>query len=480
MVIKTLNQPRTLVELIRIPAMEIPSQIAIRSIFNSSLISESPAFLTYGQLWELSIQSALMLNHSGVFPGDRVLLIFSDHFEFIKGFFGIVLAGGIPIPYSPPLRLSKMENYREGFWEVVQDSAAKFCLTTARFESLIQSSIQCVKSSLELKFIHLTLWGGERKSEVLPDPKPSDLAILCYAVDQTQFLNGIMLTHGNIISNLASLVKRLSIGPEDIAVSWLPLSHEMGLIGMCLGSLYSCIPLYLLPSERFIRNPELWLKAISQVQGTVTAAPLFALEHCINRMKKDRFGLFNLGSLKGLLYQVDPDEGGIVERFNESFKRVGLRANALLPVYGLPECTLVVAVPELGKISAEEVDAEILERERLAKAPGTRSRRKRLVAVGQPLLRQKLQIVDEGGAPLRERQVGEIWVKGPSVMQGYFGKNKDTIEMMHDGWLRTGDLGYLAEGNLFLTSRLKANPMGSLRKKWIEFLRNLRSLFTLR
>jgi len=447
---KTAAEVKTLIEMIRNPARETPGALAIELLDHQGVGSP----MTYGELWSAAMRVAGSLTEQGLRPGERVLTIYPTGREFILSFFGTLLAGGVPVPFTPPFGLAKVETYLPSFEAIVKDATPRMCLTTSKLALVLRPSVDLLPVPMKLMaFDPATAETTKPFGEV--EAQESDLAFLQYTSGSTSQPKGVMLTHGNLIANIRAFTGALGICENDVAVSWLPLFHDMGLIGMLLGSLHARIPLILLSPESFIRSPDLWMRAITQYRGTLTAAPNFAFHYCVKRIEEERLSGYDLRSVRAMLNGAEPVDVDAVKSFQAHFSRAGLREKVILPVYGLAESSLAVTFPELGEVTTETVDAELLESSGLVKAPRGGTRSKVLVSVGKPLMTQQVRIADDDNRALGERQIGEILVKGPSVMQGYYRKTKETAAALQDGWLRTGDYGFVAGGNLYITGRKK-------------------------
>jgi fatty-acyl-CoA synthase len=445
--------PKTLVEMIYIPSVETPDKVAIAFVGQD----ENLTFLSYQQLWSSSVAVARKLKDSSVKPGDRVLLINPNNQEFIEYFFGTLIAGAVPVPYTPPFGLAKIESYIVGLEAIAKDSGAKVCLTNNRLELLLRGATLKFERPLSI----MNLGSASKKSKEIPytlaelNINPSDLAFLQYTSGSTSQPKGVMLSHQNIMVNISAFLKALQVSTKDVSVSWLPLFHDMGLIGMLMGTLCAKATLYLIPPELFIRSPSIWLRSLSKFGGTITAAPNFAFHYCVKRISEETAKEFDLSRVRVMLNGAEPVDIEAVEKFNHHFSVSNINKKAILPVYGLAESSLAVAFPHLGHVITDEVDADLLEVEGIAQSPSAISRRRTFVSVGKPIDTQEIKIMSDDDILQEERQVGEICVKGPSVMQGYYGKPEASAENLVNGWLKTGDYGYLADGNLYITGRKK-------------------------
>jgi acyl-CoA synthetase (AMP-forming)/AMP-acid ligase II len=289
------------------------------------------------------------------------------------------------------------------------------------------------------------------------DPRtalPGECALLQYTSGSTSRPKGVPLTHGNILANAACIADAIAF-ESSACVSWLPLHHDMGLIGAALTGLYTRTPLLLMPTTLFVKEPASWLRAIGTFHATITLAPNFAFAHAVRYAPLELLEGISLSTLRTALNGAEPVDVAAVEAFEKKFAAVGLRPGVIRPVYGLAESALAVTFSDEGERIVDIVDAGLLENEARAVPAASGGRARSFVSVGRPLRTQSIRIRGENGLALPERTVGEVFVSGPSVMHGYHNRPEETARTVKDGWVRTGDLGYVADGRLYLTGRLK-------------------------
>lgn len=446
------DEPRAadLLESIKLPAERYPDVVAI-GLCHHGAESES---ITWGELWRAACAVAGRLSELGVREGDRVLLVLPTSRAFFEFFFGILLAGGIPVPVAPPTSLKehKLKNYQDLLNNIAIDAGGAVCVSLARIMNALQAGLHRVNPRLRI------LLADEAPQAISPfTPSAcdrSDTALLQYTSGSTGRPKGVTLSHGNILSNAAAIAQAI-VEPDTVCVSWLPLYHDMGLIGTFLTSIYCRTPILFMPPQAFIKSPALWLRCISDYRATVTAAPNFAFLHAVKNVQAEELTDVSLDSLLIALNGAETVDLHAVERFYEKFGPHGLREGVIRPVYGLAESSLAVTFSDKGPLVIDTVDADRLEQSGEAVPAGPHARSRVIVSVGRPLETQEVQIVGTDGRALPERHVGEVVVRGPSVMKGYFNRAAETAEVMrHDG-LRTGDLGYLSDGRLYITGRSK-------------------------
>ena len=385
--------------------------------------------------------------------GEPVLLAVPTSPDFFDAFFGILEAGGVPVPVALPRTLnpSRLGPYQELLAGIARDAGARRLITVSRCVETLSASAGCGPAGAIV--IAVDRIAGRPEDDWCPVPvSPDDLALLQYTSGSTSRPKGVALSHANILANTA-LIAEAIVTPESSGVSWLPLYHDMGLIGGALAALYSRTPTLLLPTPLFIKDPASWLRAIAAFQGTITLAPNFAFQHAVRSIADDQLEGVSLATLETALNGAEPVDVAAIEAFEARFAAWGLRRGTVRPVYGLAEASLAVTFSDPGELIVDRVDAEALEQAGRARPADPAARARSFVSVGRPLPTQQLSVVNERDEPLGEREVGEVIVRGPSVMRGYYRDAEASDRALRGGWLHTGDLGYLAGGRLFLTGR---------------------------
>jgi fatty-acyl-CoA synthase len=283
-------------------------------------------------------------------------------------------------------------------------------------------------------------------------------ALIQFTSGSTAMPKGVVLTHASLHANLSAIAgpAGLAIGPNDVGVSWLPLYHDMGLIGAMLTGLYTTADIVIMSPILFLKRPTAWLEAISRYRGSVCFAPNFAYELCLRRVKPSQIAALDLSSWRVAGCGAEPIRCETLDAFADRFACTGFRATSFVPSYGLAEHSLAVALAT-GGIKVDVVDSGRLVRESRAvpASDAAGGHAVRLVGCGRPFPGHELHIVDEHGRALPDRHVGRIVARGPSVMAGYFEDPAATAEALRHGWLQTGDLGYMADGELFVCGRTK-------------------------
>jgi acyl-CoA synthetase (AMP-forming)/AMP-acid ligase II len=408
---------------------------------------------SYRELYHAATRMAGALGAFGVKRGDRVLVVLPTSFELITAFFAIEMLGAIPVPTYPPTGL-RVEMAIDRLCHVARHSGSRFCLTNRTIHAFL-GELALKVPALEL-IIDVEELSG--KSTVpLSDLRAasSEPAFIQYTSGSTGYPKGVLLSHGNLVANIHAIGQALQIRRSDGVVSWLPLYHDMGLIGTLLFSIYWRLPIVLMDPVAFLAKPSRWLWAIHRHKATLSAAPNFAYALCVRRVKPaEREGL-DLSSWRNALNGAEPVNHGTLQAFQEAYGGHGFAASAMLPVYGLAEASLAVTFPRNGK----PPHCEVVDRDALANGSAVPAQDPdnafAVVSVGSAVPGHEVLVVSQEGQRLPDREVGHILVRGPSLMRGYFDDQEATQAIMRDGWLWTGDLGYFAAGELYVTGRAK-------------------------
>ena len=408
--------------------------------------------LSYNTLLSESLRVAGALHARGLVPGDRVALVVPEVSEFIRAFFGITAAGLVPVPLCPPAQAGDLPTFARQSRHILVASRASAVVTSEDVAPLLDVSGIDGLAVLTIE----SLRGGP--AIAVPTRVPLNApALLQFTSGSTAAPKGVVLTHANLHANARAIAgpRGLDARPTDIGVSWLPLYHDMGLIGMLLSAVYTCVDTVVMSPVLFLKRPTAWLEAISTYRGTVSFAPNFAYELCLRRVKPSQIDALDLSSWRLAGCGAEPIRPDTLRAFAERFARAGFRASSFVASYGLAEHSLAVAFGRDG-IHEDAVDAQQLVHHSIAVPSVNGSTRVvRLVGCGHALPGHELKIVDDEGRTLPERHLGSILARGPSVMQGYFEDPVATAVALRDGWLHTGDLGYLADGQLFVCGRTK-------------------------
>jgi len=411
--------------------------------------------LTYADLKRGGDAVAQGLMAADLVPGEAVALMLPTGREYFEAFLGTLLAGGIPVPIYPPGRLSQIEEHLRRHALILSNARTTMLLTVPEARAvarLLRSSVETMRQVTTVS--DLTRFGSH---DSMPRARPDDTAVIQYTSGSTGDPKGVALSHANVLANIRAMGQAAEVTPRDVFVSWLPLYHDMGLIGAWLGSLCLGMPAVIMSPLAFLARPARWLAAIDAYRGTLTAAPNFAYELCLRKVTDTELETLNLSTLRMALNGAEPVVARTMEQFTRRFARCGLRPDALAPVYGLAEAAVGLAFPPPGRgLLVDAVDAERLRKDGQAvPAPPQGVDTLRIVASGQPLPGYEIRVVDNSGSELPDRAEGQIEFRGPSATAGYQRNSRATAALFHDGWLRTGDLGYVAGGDVFITGRSK-------------------------
>jgi len=411
--------------------------------------------ITYGKLFQQAKATALGLIHYGLKPGETVAIMLPTCEDFFYVFFGVLLAGGIPVPIYPPYRPDRIEEYAKRETNVLSNAEVRLLVTFQRAEGLSKLLHAFIPSLLAVVTADALLgFTGELPSLALEGENP---ALIQYTSGSTGTPKGVLLTHQNLLANIRSVSKAAGLRPSDVGVSWLPLYHDMGLIGAWLGSFYRGTPVTIFSPITFLSHPESWLWAIHYHRGTLSGAPNFAYELCVNKIdEKDIQGL-DLSSWRMAFNGAEAIYPKTLVKFSKKFAPYGFKPESHFPVYGLAEATVALTFPPVGrKPRIDRISRDALEKMQQA-VPVNETAKDYLefVSCGKALPDHEIRIVDEAGDEVAERTVGTLQFSGPSAMQGYYRNPVATQAIYHNGWWDSGDFAYMAEGEIYITGRKK-------------------------
>jgi len=469
----------TVVELLRYRALHQTQQLSFTFLQEGETASAS---WTYEALDRLSRAIASQLQVMNL-SGERALLLYPPGLDYLAAFFGCLYAGVVAVPAYPP------RNHRNTprIGAIASDAQAAIALTTSAIQSKIKSLIDV--SSLQWLTTD-NLPAGIENSWEEPFIQKDTLAFLQYTSGSTGIPKGAMLSHGNLLHNAATTYQYMEHSPESKFVSWLPVYHDMGLIGGILQPLYGGFPCFLMSPASFLQNPYRWLKTISDYRGTTSGGPNFAYELCLQKITPEQRQTLDLSSWSVAFNGAEPVRWETLEKFSEAFAECGFRREAFYPCYGMAEATLMISggvkadFPAVKAVRGEGLKCDrVVEENLTAQPPSLRGKGEKFfpllqgeglgerstdirtfVSCGRTLPKQEIVIVHpQRLTRCQPDEVGEIWVSGPSIGQGYWNRKQETEETFRaylaDSrerlFLRTGDLGFLQNGELFITGRLK-------------------------
>jgi len=419
--------------------------------------SGSPLFTFHGRagagpvdardLLERARRWAVALSGAGVTTGARVPILLPGSPDFAGALLGTMLAGAVPAPLATPMTFGSLDRYVENLRAIVADSGARHVVSSGRL-------LEAIRRDAGLG-AHLrdAITPDDARDAAGPAPSPSldarSPGLLQYTSGTTGRPKGVLLSHGALTHNAFAIQRGLGLGPGDVGVSWLPLYHDMGLIGVLLTAICHPYPIHLLQPQAFVLSPGRWLELVHETGATVSAAPNFAYDLCVRRARVP--DALRLDGWRRALNGAEPVHAQTLDRFADAFGDRGFERSSATPVYGLAEATLAVTFsdPE-AEPDLLAIDGSALE-ERGVLEPGDRP----IVSVGRPVAGTGVRIVRRDGGVAREGEVGAIEVSGPSLMDGYYGDPDATASVLSDGWLSTGDLGAMLDGRLFVVGREK-------------------------
>jgi fatty-acyl-CoA synthase len=406
-------------------------------------LDEREAFLGWSEVFDRAARAGAALAERGLEPGDRVAIVLRTEPAFLDAFLGAWWCGAVPVPLYPPVRLGRMEEYLAATARMISVSGARMVISSGGTRRLLGAAVERARPPLGCEDATRLSVGRERAPIRLP--APDALGLVQFSSGSTVDPKPVALTHGALQAMADALVHETSPDrSSDALVSWLPLYHDMGLIGCLLGAATYPGPLVLIAPEHFLARPALWPRAIARHRGSISAAPAFAYAYAADRVRPSDLQGFSLRSWRLALNGAEPISGEAMRRFAWRMEPHGFDAGALVPVYGLSEAALAVTFSRPGRPPmGRHVDPARLARDGEV-APGERE----VVSVGRPVAGVELQLRDERGADLGEGRLGRVWVRGPAVMRGYLGDEAATDRVLQDGWLDTGDLGFVLEGRL--------------------------------
>ncbi len=419
--------------------------------------STSEASFSYTAIERASARYGGALQALGLRKGDRVALILPTNEDFVLCFFGALRAGIVPVPIYPPLGLGQLQGYLDNTRHIVRKSGAKVLVTDARIKRLL-GTVQASAPDLE-QIIAVEAIRESQEPLRAARIDGGDIAFLQFTSGSTSRPKGVTLTHDNLLANIDCFMRDgLQCGDgTDVGVSWLPLYHDMGLIGFVLAPLVTKNSSIFIPPLLFLKRPATWLQTISRHKGTISYGPNFAYALCCKRIRERELEGVDLSTWRVAGCGAEPIRPETLEAFADAFARVKFEKEALLPSYGMAESSLAVCFTELGEgMKTLAVDGDTLWSQGVAKEDPSGVR---LVSCGKAFRAHDIQVFSPEDAtsekPLAEDRVGELRIKGPSVMKGYWQDEERTRDAFAGGYLKTGDLGFLHEGHVFICGRSK-------------------------
>ncbi|MBL8722132.1 MAG: fatty acyl-AMP ligase [Myxococcales bacterium] len=395
----------------------------------------APKELALRVLLERASHVAQHLLSHGMERGERVVVMLPTGEDWLAGFFGTLLAGGVAVPVGPNLSFGGMDRYAETVRAILDDAGARFLVGSKAIEPWT-SALGAVD------FVRVDALDGTSRpggvARALPSSSPNDPAVIQYTSGTTGRPKGVVLSHRALLANAWMIGDRSGMSTKDVGVSWLPLFHDMGLVGALLTALVWHYPLLLMPVESFLLQPRRWLQWIGRQRATMSVAPNFAYQLALDRVADRHLVDIDLSHWRHAFNGAEAVRPTTLRAFAARFSAQGFDARAFQPVYGMAENSLAATFPKHGSLwSARATPAG------------------ELVSVGTPLAGVSVSVVDDEGRRVAQGTTGHVLLRSPSLMDGYFRNEEATAATLVDGWLRTGDLGFVAEDELYVTGRAK-------------------------
>ncbi len=420
-------------------------------------------FFSFDRLREEAMRRAAHFRSYGLKQGDRLAMVLPDGEDFVPTFLGAVWAGLVPVPLYPPLSLGKLDSYIATLVSILNKARPTYLVTNAKVQQVLWAGIAKVpslKGVITAEELKLPAPAGAdgAKAEVGED----DLCFLQFTSGSTSTPKGVAVTHGNLRANAWAIMRDglHTDTDHDHGVSWLPLYHDMGLIGFVIAPLFHRVSVTFIPTMTFVRNATIWLRTIHKVKGTISFAPNFAYALAVKRAKPEQIASLDLSSMRHFGCGAEPINPTTMRAFVDTFGKAGLKPHALLPCYGMAEATLAISFIGLDEhLSTDVIDVDAYQQERRAEPVHHElmktGRAQEFVNCGKTFPRHEVGVFDDEGKRLVDRRIGELWVRGPSVAKGYYEDPEATQRTFGNGWLKTGDYGYVVNGNVYITGRKK-------------------------
>jgi fatty-acyl-CoA synthase len=414
-------------------------------------------FCSFHEIHLETQRRAAVLAERGLEKGDKLALVIPDGDEFVLSFLGAIVAGVVPVPMYPQLSFKNVESYHDTVAHIVRASGARSLLTTEGTRAFVEPALAKAGTGTELLTVNEL--AAQSAGPLQRRIEPEDVAFLQFTSGSTSRPKGVVVTHANLAANseafmIHGLAKDSSV---DKGVSWLPLYHDMGLIGFVIGLLFTDIPVVFLPTASFVRSPRVWLDTIHKHRGTITYAPNFAYALVTKRLKEKDLASLDLSCMRITGCGAEPIQAETLRDFARKLAPAKFKPESLIPAYGMAEATLAITFAHHGQgMHADRVDAAgmAIHEARPAADDGGEGAQE-IVSCGVPFPGHQVSILGDDGRALPERRIGQIVTRGPSITSGYYQEPELTAASFKDGWLHTGDLGYLADGQLYVCGRIK-------------------------
>ena len=411
---------------------------------------EKETHFPFPQVYRRVQIAAAHLQKLGIQKGDRIAIFLPTSIEFMDIFLGAQYIGAIPVPLYPPVRLGKLDEFFARTATMLQAVQANLIVTNSQIRRILGQLITRYQPPKGI------ILAASLQETIAPlqhfDLHPDDVCLIQFSSGTTKEPKPVMLTHRQTLANVEAIAQSFPRDQDaNLGCSWLPLYHDMGLIGCVFPAIYICGTMVLIPPEVFLTRPHIWLRAISRHRAFISPAPNFSYSLCTQRIKDSQLEGVDLSCWKMALNGAEPVAPHHLREFIQRFSKFGFSPNALTPVYGLAEASLAVTFSN----PTQAFTSHQFDRNALAEGKAVLSDSKQsieLASVGSPLHGFSIEIRNNAGKILQEGSVGNIWVHGPSLTSGYMG---DLPSPLQDGWLNTGDVGFLFQKELYISGRTK-------------------------
>jgi fatty-acyl-CoA synthase len=456
------------VDLSQAPATVVEALRRIRTVENHGCTfldnANKPTFFSHAALYRAAEVRAQALLGLGLTRGDRVAMVLSQPQDFVITFLGALLAGVVPVPMFPPLSFGKLDAYAESAVSILEVAGARIIVTDKALSSVLWQVVPKVSTLKDLVVVE-SLDAGKKATGELPEITAADLAFLQFTSGSTSAPKGVMVTHKSLVANCWAIATEgmgLEVG-SDVAISWLPLYHDMGLIGFVITPLMKGVDVVFIPTLSFVKRPSIWLQTLHDFKGTVTFGPNFAFALATKRASEKDLATWDLSSVRIIGSGAEPINANVMFEFVERFAQCGLKPGVPMPAYGMAEATLAMSFAAVGEdLPVLLLDAETFRREGRVVTPDDDALALPFVSCGKPFSKHGICVIDAEGNVLGEDREGELVFSGPSLTDGYWKNPEATAEVFRTIvgggdtiWLRTGDLGFVHDGNVFITGRSK-------------------------
>ena len=447
------DHAKTLTEMLDWHVAEHPDHIHVTVLQDENTVLGT---MSYRDLQTAARAVAQGLISRDIVPGDRIAMMLPTSTDFFASFFGILYAGAVPVPIYPPARMAQLEEHMRRQIVILRNAGARMLITVPEGRALavlLRSQVE----TLEGVETVATLSNERSQAPLPPLNDPDALGLMQYTSGSTGDPKGVMLTHHGLLENVRSMGHAMEATSADVFVSWLPLYHDMGLIGAWLGCCYFGARLYVMSPISFLVRPATWLWTMHKYRATFSGGPNFAFELCASRIdEKDLEGL-DLSALRFIVDGAEPISPQTLRRFDERFQRYGMDKGVVSPSYGLAENCVGLCFPPFGRgPKIDRIKRDSLAKRSYAEPAGPEDTDAiEMVACGHPIEKNDVRIVDDAGHEVGERHEGMLEFRGPSMTKGYFRNEAKTRELFHDGWIKSGDRAYIAGGDIHITGRVK-------------------------